>query len=111
MSKQESGIDKPTWMRWQQDSKDMRELNKRSMTIAKRMINDMISPSLQAGDMKAPEDVGEIEAVARDLMEDVKCNAGQQTWASMAQAIVYGVSGIFEAMPCGKIIELGRQKS
>lgn len=94
-SKEHAKLDKPTWMRWEQDKKDLRIFNQEAMGIAARAIHESITSSTSTMATGPPDTATEIERVAWDLLEEVRPKSGQ-TWGSAAREILQVASGVFK---------------
>lgn len=95
---QKSTVQKPDWMRWEQDKKDLTELNQLTMTTAARTINSLIIPNAISSLTNPPKEAGVVEKVAWELFDDVRPEKMDNTWGKMAQAQFKAFAGILKSM-------------
>ncbi|KAF4460851.1 60s ribosomal l15 [Fusarium albosuccineum] len=96
---QDSGIRAPTWMRWEQDAKDLGELGKHGLNMASKIINHIIMPDLHTLPTKPEETASDIEKVAWDLIEDAVPDKSEQTWGKAAQGQVKVFAEVLKMAP------------
>ncbi|KAL6413793.1 putative ribosomal protein L15.e.B, cytosolic [Ilyonectria robusta] len=85
MSTQANNIKKPSWMRWEQDGKELSELNEHAMGFAAQTVNSTIMPGCHGYTTQPPANAGDIERVAWELIEPGRSKKSEETWGTAAQ--------------------------
>lgn len=98
-SKQSSGIKKPSWMRWEQDAKELGELNQHALGYATRAVNQIIMPGPHPSSIKAPVVGGDIQKMALELVDEGRPKSMEETWGTLAKAQIKAFSSILKLLP------------
>lgn len=92
-------IQKPTWMKWSTDKKDLDTLNQHAMTAAARIVSSYIIPNPKPSLATVSEKAADIEKLAWEMLEDVGPKHGDETWGKIAQGQCKVFAGILREMP------------
>ena len=87
-SKHESSIQKPVCKRWMQDTADLKALNRETLGVSARIINEFVIPKAHTSLSKPSEKSCEIEMMAWELMDEGMPTAREGTWGRVAQGLV-----------------------
>lgn len=98
-TKQSSGIKRPSWMRWEQDVKELGELNQHAMGYATQAINQIIMPGPHPSSIKPPANGGDIEKMALELVDEGRPKSMEETWGTVAQAQIKGFVSVLKLLP------------
>ncbi|KAH8735067.1 hypothetical protein BGZ61DRAFT_473711 [Ilyonectria robusta] len=99
MSTQANNIKKPSWMRWEQDGKELSELNEHAMGFAAQTVNSTIMPGCHGYTTQPPANAGDIERVAWELIEPGRSKKSEETWGTAAQEQVKCFTGVLRLLP------------
>ncbi|KAF7540526.1 hypothetical protein G7Z17_g12176 [Cylindrodendrum hubeiense] len=99
MNKQTNGIENPNWMRWEQDGKELSELNEYAMGFAAQTVNYAIMPGRRGYMSEPPASAGDIERVAWELIEPGRPRKSEETWGATAQDQVKSFTGVLRLLP------------
>lgn len=86
MAKRSTGIEKPTWMRWAQDAKDLRGLNIHAYNLATKVVEQEIiaAPTGKMPPLQMSRRAGELEKLAWEMLEETMPREDEATWGSVA---------------------------
>ncbi|KAH8178152.1 hypothetical protein LIA77_03234 [Sarocladium implicatum] len=86
MSKRNTGIKQPDWMRWPQDIKDLKSLNRHVFELAKNIVEQNLLGAVngKAAPMLMSRRLGDLEKMAWEMLEDVMPRDGEATWGTVA---------------------------
>lgn len=98
LAARDNGITKPDWMRWEQDQRDLKDLNHYATGVAARMINSFIIPMPKMAMPSLSKSAGVVERVAWELFDNVGPNGMEDTWGKIAQGQVRAFTGILRSM-------------
>lgn len=87
----------PSWLRWEKDSADLDELNRRMLTQATMLVEQQVVPSSVGVEPDMGED--DVEHIAWELLEDAHPRKGAETWGSMAEAMLQSMCSITALLP------------
>lgn len=99
VNKHNHGIKKPGWMRWEQDVKELGELNQHAMGYATQAVNHIIMPGLHPSSIQSPESCTDVERIAWELVEDSRPKKTEETWGMAAQEQVKAFTRILRLLP------------
>lgn len=99
MNAQANGIQKPTWMRWEQDGKELSELNEHAMSFAAQTVNYTIMPGRHGPSTGPLASAGDIEKVAWELIEPARPKKLEEAWGTVAQEQVKSFTGVLTLLP------------
>lgn len=88
----------PSWMRWQQDARDLRDLNGATMGMAARIVLAMVVPGSHPTLLASKRIANDKEQMAYDLLEKTWPKEMEDTWGPMA------VNMLNVMAPVGKIL-------
>ncbi|RSL48931.1 hypothetical protein CEP54_012664 [Fusarium duplospermum] len=97
--KKDTGIKAPTWMRWEQDVKDLNHLGQQGLNMASKIVNHVIMPDLHALPTEPAENASDIEKVAWELIEDAIPKRPEETWGKTAQEQLKAFTGVLKLLP------------
>ena len=100
-SKQNTEIKKPSWMRWKQDCKDLKTLNKKALDLAIRLVENGILPSSRSSPLRMSSRVGDLEKLAWEILDGAMPQQGAVTWGTVAGAQLQALVSLSRAMPTG----------
>ncbi|KAK5998016.1 hypothetical protein PT974_00385 [Cladobotryum mycophilum] len=94
LNKGNHGINRPTGLRWEQDSKDLTELNQKALAISIRTLNGNILAGTHGSALAPPTNTeDDIEKVAWEMLVDGRPKTGEETWGAAAQDLMRVFSG------------------
>ncbi|KAH7155306.1 hypothetical protein B0J13DRAFT_545269 [Dactylonectria estremocensis] len=96
---QSNGIQKPSWMRWEQDGQELSELNEHAMSFAAQTVNYTIMPGRHGPSTGPLASAGDIERVAWELIEPGGPKMSEETWGTAAQDQVKSFTGVLRLLP------------
>lgn len=87
-SKRSTGIEQPGWMRWTQDNRDLRSLNKHAFELAVTIAEQGILGAVtgKSVPLQMSRRVGDLEKLAWEMMDEVMPREGKATWGTVAHA-------------------------
>jgi hypothetical protein len=95
ISKTNTGIQKPDWMRWDKDRKDLGMLSEATFGVAAGMMNDMIMPNQRRARLEQAEGrEKDVEGMARELLKEAMPEGCEESWGNLARVIVNAFSGV-----------------
>lgn len=97
----DNAIAKPDWMHWEQDQRDLKDLNQYAMTTAARTINHLIIPNPKSPVSVLPKRASTVEKVAWEIFDNVRPKRMDTTWGRIAQEQVRAFTGILRSMQEG----------
>ncbi|KND94486.1 hypothetical protein TOPH_00893 [Tolypocladium ophioglossoides CBS 100239] len=100
VNKCSTDIKPPTWVLWEQDTKDLRALNENSLSLAFNNLNSIVMPNAKGRLVEEPaKDGDDIGAMALELLAGAKPNRGEETWGAVAQGFLRALSGAARLLP------------
>lgn len=82
-------IQKPQWMRWSQDQRELNELNQHAVATAARTVNAMVLPRMAGSEIMVPSGGPDsVQRLAWEMFADVRPTRMEDTWGMMAQTQV-----------------------
>ncbi|POR32320.1 Uncharacterized protein TPAR_07484 [Tolypocladium paradoxum] len=100
LNKCPTDIKPPTWVLWEQDTKDLRALNENSLGLAFKTLNSIVMPNAKGRVSEdPPKDGDDIGAMASELLAEAKPNRGEETWGAVAQGFLRALSGAVRLLP------------
>ena len=105
-SKRSTGIKEPDWMRWAQDIRDLRSLNKHAFELAVKIVeHDILGAATgKTKPLQMSRKAGELERLAWEMLEEVMPREGEATWGTVANAQLKALIALGKAL--GKDEEL-----
>lgn len=102
LNAQSTGIKKQSWMRWDQDGKELSELNEHAMGFAACNVSFTIMPGLRGSLAEPPASAGDIQKIAWELVEEGRPKKGEVTWGAAAQGQVKAFTEVLRMLPSEK---------
>ncbi|KAM0440781.1 hypothetical protein ACHAPT_000082 [Fusarium lateritium] len=99
LAKKDNGIKAPTWMRWEQDVKDLNRLGQQGLNMASKIVNHIIMPDLHALPTEPAGTASDIEKVAWELIEDAIPKTSEEIWGKTAQEQLKAFTGVMKLLP------------
>lgn len=94
-------IERPQWMPWEQDHRDLDELNRQAVTMAARIINGLILPHAETDFESPPGKSDSVDRLAWELFENVRPRGVDNTWGRIAEAQIISIAGMLGALQDG----------
>ncbi|KAF4973417.1 hypothetical protein FSARC_311 [Fusarium sarcochroum] len=97
--KKDTGIRAPTWIRWEQDAKDLDEMSQHGLKMSSQIINHVIMPDVHGLPAKPTESATGVENVAWDLVEEALPKMSDDTWGKVAQGQLKAFTEVLRLLP------------
>lgn len=95
-------ITKPTWVRWDQDCKDLRTLDRHALGASFKALSKVVMPQDKPMVEGPAPKADDIEAMARELVAEANPRPGEDTWGTAAKALLTAICEAVEKMAKGQ---------
>ncbi|KAI5462216.1 hypothetical protein BGZ63DRAFT_383260 [Mariannaea sp. PMI_226] len=95
-------LQKPNWMRWERDGKELTELNEHAMGFAAQNVSFTVMPGLLGSLTRPPAEVCDIQKMAWELIDGGRPRKGEETWGMVAQGQAKAFTTLLKTLPLEK---------